>query len=166
MREERVGVLRTDLHGSVGWLYGWWEHPLGQWPYSQPPGRGRPAWSDYSLHLIITCVLWKSAAGWCWTIMHCDGWDSPTLMYSCAEYLRGFEAFAQTSFTIIGSSSQSFEWKGYGLKLHVPEGTFLEKEEGCTINIKAGLSSMTTILSLLVAYTGCPALRTSWNLWP
>jgi len=60
-------------------------------------------------------------------------------MYSCAEYLRGFEAFAQTSFTIIGSSSQSFEWKGYGLKLHVPEGTFLEKEEGCKIDIKAGL---------------------------
>ena len=55
------------------------------------------------------------------------------------EYLRGFEAFAQTSFTITGSSSQNFEWKGYGLKLHVPEGALPGKEEGCTIDIKAGL---------------------------
>ena len=58
---------------------------------------------------------------------------------SYVEYLRGFEAFAQTSFTITGSSSQSFEWKGYGLKLHVPKGAFSEKEKGCKIDIKAGL---------------------------
>jgi len=55
------------------------------------------------------------------------------------EYLRGFEAFAQTSFTITGSSSQNFEWKGYGLKLHVPEGALPGTEEGCKIIIKAGL---------------------------
>ena len=53
--------------------------------------------------------------------------------------MRGFEAFAEASFTITGSSSQSLEWKGYGLKLHIPEGAFSEKEEGCKIDIRAGL---------------------------
>ena len=69
----------------------------------------------------------------------CAVWVEQLVYCSYIEYLRGFEAFAQTSFTFIGSSSQSFEWKGYGLKLHVPEGAVPGTEEGCTINIKAGL---------------------------
>jgi len=56
------------------------------------------------------------------------------------DYLRGFEAFAQARFIIAGSSSHSFEWKGYGLKLHIPEGAIPQKQEGCKIDIKAGLA--------------------------
>ena len=58
----------------------------------------------------------------------------------CIDYLRGFEAFAQVRFVITGSSSYSFEWKGYGLKLHIPEGAIPQKWEGCKIDIKAGLA--------------------------
>ena len=45
-----------------------------------------------------------------------------TDIFPCVEYLRGFESFAETSFIITDSHSQTFEWQGYGLKLHIPEG--------------------------------------------
>ena len=78
--------------------------------------------------MLKNCALW-------WVEIHL----AILLLCSYVEYLRGFEVFAQTSFTISESSSQSFEWKGYGLKLHVPEGTFSEEKEEYKINIKAGL---------------------------
>ena len=51
----------------------------------------------------------------------------------------GFEPFAVTEYSIVGSSAQTFEWKRCGLKLHVPEGA-LPEEEGCRIEIKACMS--------------------------
>ena len=63
-----------------------------------------------------------------------------TEMFSCVEYLRGFESFAKTSFVITGKHSQTFEWQGYGLKLHIPEGAVPGDHTECRIDIKAGLS--------------------------
>ena len=60
-----------------------------------------------------------------------------TNIFSCVEYLCGFESFAKTSF---GSHSQTFEWQGYGLKLHIPEGAVPADHIECRIDIKAGLS--------------------------
>ena len=58
----------------------------------------------------------------------------------CVDYLRGFESFAETSFVITSSHSHSFEWQGYGLKLHIPEGAVPAEHTECRIDIKAGLS--------------------------
>ena len=54
-----------------------------------------------------------------------------------AEYLRGFETFAKTSF-VIGSHSKTFEWQRYGLKLHIPEGSVRAEHTECRVDIKAG----------------------------
>ena len=55
-----------------------------------------------------------------------------------AEYLRGFESIAETSFVVSGSHSHSFEWQRYGLKLHIPEGAVHTE---CRVNnIKAGFT--------------------------
>ena len=77
--------------------------------------------------------------GWCCTVLFYVGIQLAALLCLYTGYLRGFEAFAETSLSITGSSSLSIEWKGYGLKIHVPEGAFSKKEEGCKIDIKAGL---------------------------
>ena len=70
--------------------------------------------------MVLRCVLW--------------------LTFSCVEYLRGFESFAETSFVITGSHSHSFEWQGYGLKLHIPEEAMPAGHVQCRIDIKVGLS--------------------------
>jgi len=73
----------------------------------------------------------------------CDGNEVCTYRLtfsSCVEYLRGFESFAETSFVITGSHSHTFEWQGYGLKLHIPEGAMPREHKGCKIDIKACLS--------------------------
>ena len=56
------------------------------------------------------------------------------------EYLRGFETFAETSFNISDSHSHSFEWKGHGLKLHIPEGAVPAEHTECKIDIKVGMT--------------------------
>jgi len=60
--------------------------------------------------------------------------------FPCVEYLRGFEPFAETSFVITGNHSHSFEWQGYGLKLHISEEAIPADPTECRIDIKAGLS--------------------------
>ena len=55
--------------------------------------------------------------------------------FSYIDYLRGVEVIAGTTLHI--TSGPSFEWKGHGLKLHVPEGGV--PPEGCRVDVKAGL---------------------------
>ena len=72
--------------------------------------------------------------------MLCTYIEMCTDIFPCVEYLRGFESFAETSFIITGSHSQTFEWQGYGLKLHIPEGAVPGDHTECRVDIKTGLS--------------------------
>ena len=54
-----------------------------------------------------------------------------------AEYLRGVEVTAETQFVIKGRHSQTFEWKGHGLKLSVPEDALPSDQVECVIDVKA-----------------------------
>ena len=45
----------------------------------------------------------------------------------------------ETEFTVL-TQGGSFEWKGYGLRLHVPEGSLPHGVEGCRMVIRASLS--------------------------
>ena len=45
----------------------------------------------------------------------------------------------ETEFTV-QTQGGCFEWKGYGLKLHVPEGSLPPGVRECRINIRASLS--------------------------
>ena len=56
--------------------------------------------------------------------------------FSFVEYLRGFETFAETSFSITDSHAHSFEWQQYGLKLHIPEGAVPAACTECKVAIK------------------------------
>ena len=80
--------------------------------------------------------------------------------YFLAEYLRGFETFAETSF-VIDSHSQTFEWQRYGLKLHIPEGTVPAEHTECRVHIKAGFTGQFNIpddlqLVSCVYWLSCP----------
>ena len=44
---------------------------------------------------------------------------------------------AETQFVIKGRHSQTFEWKGHGLKLSTPEDVLLSDEAECVIDLKA-----------------------------
>ena len=46
---------------------------------------------------------------------------------------------AVSEFTV-SAQVTDFEWEGYGLRLHVPEGSLPGGMEKCTVNIKASLS--------------------------
>ena len=46
---------------------------------------------------------------------------------------------AGTEFTV-SAQVTDFEWEGYGLRLHVPEGSLPGDMEMCTVNIRASLS--------------------------
>ena len=77
-----------------------------------------------------------------------------------AEYLRGFETFAETSF-VIGSHSHTLEWQRYGLKLHIPEGAVLAELRECRVDIKAGFTGQFNIpddlqLVSCVYWLSCP----------
>ena len=53
----------------------------------------------------------------------------------------GVEVCAETTVVVTNSElSQTFIWKGYGLKLHVPKASLPADVEQCTINIKASLA--------------------------
>ena len=60
--------------------------------------------------------------------------------FSFVEYLRGFETFAETSFSITDSHAHSFEWQKYGLKLHIPEGAVPAACTECKVDIKVGFA--------------------------
>ena len=53
--------------------------------------------------------------------------------------------FAETSFIVPDSHSHSFEWQGYGLKLHIPEGAAPADYPECRVDIKAGFTGQFTI---------------------
>jgi len=61
-----------------------------------------------------------------------------TCVFPYVEYLRGFKSFDKTSLVITGSGT--YEWRQYGLKLHVSEGALPADHKECRIIIKAGLS--------------------------
>ena len=54
-------------------------------------------------------------------------------------YLRGVDVIGETSL-MVTNEAQSFYWRGYGLKLHIPQGALPKSESMCTINIKVGIS--------------------------
>ena len=61
-------------------------------------------------------------------------------IFSLVEYLRGFETFAETNFTITDSHAHSFEWQQYGLKLHIPEGAVPVARTECKVDVKVGFA--------------------------
>jgi len=56
------------------------------------------------------------------------------------DFIRGVEVIEETQFAVPNKGRSSFEWKGYGLRLHVPENSIPASMTECTINIKASLS--------------------------
>ena len=61
------------------------------------------------------------------------------VVYLHSDYLRGVEVIGHTSF-IYNGSAQSFEWIGYGFKMHLPENALPPGAEICEIHVKASLS--------------------------
>ena len=47
---------------------------------------------------------------------------------------------AQTSITIKADEERSFEWEGYGFRLHAPKGALPPDHPECTLHIQASLS--------------------------
>ena len=79
--------------------------------------------------------------------------------FSIVEYLRGFEAFKETSFVV--TDSHSFEWQKYGFKLHIPKGTVSAEHTECRVNIKVGLAGQFSIpdelqLVSCIYWLSCP----------
>ena len=60
-------------------------------------------------------------------------------IYSHSDYLRGVEVIAHTSF-IYNGRAQSFKWRGYGFKIHIPDNALPPGAEKCEICVKASLS--------------------------
>ena len=52
---------------------------------------------------------------------------------------RGLDVIAQTS-VLVTNQAQTFNWKGYGLKLYIPQGALPAGLEECRLLIKVGLS--------------------------
>ena len=64
--------------------------------------------------------------------------NSSVTAVTVAGSLEGVEVIAVTEFTV-SAQVTNFEWKGYGLRLHVPEGSLPSGVEKCTVNIRASL---------------------------
>ena len=62
-----------------------------------------------------------------------------SLHMSTSVGLRGVEVSADTTI-VISNNPLDFEWKGFGLKLHIPKGCLPAGMEQCTIKIKASLA--------------------------
>ena len=82
------------------------------------------------------------------------------LWFFPAEYLRGFETFAETSF-VIDSHSHTLEWQRYGLKLHIPEAAVVAELRECRVDTKAGFTGQFNIpddlqLVSCVYWLSCP----------
>ena len=54
-------------------------------------------------------------------------------------FIHGVEVIGETEFTVL-PQGDSFEWKGYGLRLHVPKDSLPASVEACRLNIKASFS--------------------------
>ena len=57
-----------------------------------------------------------------------------------AGYIRGVDVLEQASITLSPGKEQSFEWKGYGFRIHIPKGALPTDISECTIHITASLS--------------------------
>ena len=57
-----------------------------------------------------------------------------------AGYLRGVDVLEQASITLSPGKKYSFEWKGYGFRIHIPKGALPTDISECTIHITASLS--------------------------
>ena len=55
-------------------------------------------------------------------------------------YRRGLDVIGETSFMVFSNRAQSFDWVGYGVKLHVPQDVLPPNMEECRLLIKVGLS--------------------------
>ena len=54
--------------------------------------------------------------------------------------MHGVDICGEISVVVYTSHAQQFEWKGYGLKLSIHEGSLPVGMEQCTVNIKASLA--------------------------
>ena len=81
-------------------------------------------------------------------------------LFATSGYLRGVEVIDQTCFTYT-RRAQSFEWRGFGLKMHFKEDALPVNVNECQIHIKASLSGQfqlpenTTLLSSIY-WIVCP----------
>ena len=57
----------------------------------------------------------------------------------CAGFLRGMDVVGVTSL-LITNRAETFHWPGYGLKLHISQGSLPTGLEECRLHIKVGLS--------------------------
>ena len=79
------------------------------------------------------------------------------LLFSLTAYLPGMNVISQTQFCVHDGPAQSFEWRGYGLKLFIPDQTFSSGVNQCLISIQTGLSGQFTLpqeYSLVAAVYG------------
>ena len=60
-------------------------------------------------------------------------------MHHMTTGLPGVEVGAETTL-VVSNLQRSFFWKGYGLKVHIPQGCLPEGVDKCTIKIQASLS--------------------------
>ena len=60
------------------------------------------------------------------------------------DYLRGLNVIGEIS-VLITSKAQTFHWAGYGLKLHIPQGTIPVGLKQCELIIKVGISGQFTL---------------------
>ena len=87
--------------------------------------------------------------------LYCMWW------YFLVEYLRGFEAVAETSFVATDSHYHTFEWQKYGLRLHIPGGQVPAEHTEYRVDIKAGFTGQFNIpddlqLVSCVYWLSCP----------
>ena len=58
--------------------------------------------------------------------------------------MRGLNVIGEIS-VLITSKAQTFHWKGYGLKLHIPPGALPPGMKQCELVIKVGISGQLTL---------------------
>ena len=53
--------------------------------------------------------------------------------------MRGVDVIGETSL-LVTNQAQTFNWAGYGIKLHIPQGSLPAKLDQCRLHIKVGLT--------------------------
>ena len=82
------------------------------------------------------------------------------VLFSFTGHLRGAEVVAETTF-MLTPEAQSFEFTGYGFKLHVPEGSLPVKVSETQLNVQVSLSGQFQLpidceLVSAVYWVSCP----------
>ena len=81
-------------------------------------------------------------------------------------YLRGVDVIGETSL-LVTNKAQTFNWAGYGLKLHIPQGSLPTELDQCRLHIKVGLSGQfalpqnTTLVSAVYCLDSEPRCKFS-----